>query len=115
MGDFPDQRITQVLENGEPAVFELEEEVNFSEELKNTLYEDSYPSINQEETLAVAGSGATTGYAAAGFPGPETVLKGVEAYSQLPQEWQALAAPGAIVAGFLTYQAGKGTLKYIFQ
>lgn len=115
MEEFPDQQITAVLENGEPAIFDLEKEINFSENIRKNLYDESYPtSVNEEPSLPLTGGAETAAYAAAGVPGPETVVKGVEAYSQLPQEWQALAAPGAILAGVLTYQAGKGTLKYIF-
>lgn len=116
MKEFPEQRIEQVLENGDPVETSIEKEVNFSEGAGTALYGNSYPEeaeISDEEFIIAGASGA--GYATAGFPGPEAIVNGVQAYSQLPQEWQALAAPGAIVAGVLTYQAGKGTLKYIFQ
>lgn len=116
MEEFPDQQITAVLEKGEPATFDLEEEINFSENIRDSLYSEGYHvSVDEESSMPIAGGGETAAYAAAGIPGPETLIRGVEAYSQLPQEWQALAAPGAILAGVLTYQTGKGTLKYIFK
>lgn len=116
MGEFPKQRIEQILEDGEPVQTSLEDQIKFSEQVKNGSYSEPYPTGTESHELAVAGAGSAAGsYNAAGFPGPEMFLNGIEVYSTLPQEWQALAAPGAIVAGVLTYQAGKETLKYIFK